>query len=230
MRNTLECKKNFSCVSENKLSIDTEFLRYELIYPKIIIYPKFIYHNDYDKHKIQKINEIIYNDMISFKQNIEKEAEEYEKNYNKENIKYQYEGYMNFKVNYDKNDIISITTEKYEFTGGAHGMTYLVGYNYNLKTGEEIKLQDLFKKGVDYKTIINSSIKKAINQNEELFFKGNEGFKGISDNQKFYISNDGIIIYFDIYEIAPYYVSIPKFKLSFREFKKYLNIDYICIE
>ena len=33
----------------------------------------------------------------------------------------------------------------------------------------------------------------------------------------------GIVIYFGLYEIAPYYVGIPKFKLKFDEFNKYLN-------
>jgi hypothetical protein len=229
MRESFNCKINHSCVSENKLTKETEFLKYDINYPKIILYPKFIYHNDYDKYIIKRINKKIYKDTIIFKTSIEKQAYEYEQNYNKEDFKYQYEGYMDFKVNYDKNDIISITTEKYIFTGGAHGMTYLVSYNYNLKTGDEIKLKDLFKKSIDYKDIINNFIKESIKKNEDLYFKGDEGFKGISDNQKFYIINDGIVVYFDLYEIAPYYVSIPKFKLPFIEFKKYLNQKYICI-
>ena len=39
------------------------------------------------------------------------------------------------------------------------------------------------------------------------------------------IDEDGIVIYFGLYEIAPYYIGIPKFKLKFDEFNKYLNYN-----
>ena len=106
---------------------------------------------------------------------------------------------------------------KYEFTGGAHGMTYLDDYNYNLLTGDRLILKDMFKSGVNYDEIINNFIASEINNNPEI--------KGISENQPFYIDEDGIVIYFGLYEIAPYYVGIPKFKLKFDEFSQYLNYN-----
>ena len=39
------------------------------------------------------------------------------------------------------------------YTGGAHGLTTKVSYNYNLKTGKELKLKDLFKEGFDLSLI-----------------------------------------------------------------------------
>ncbi|WP_122638857.1 RsiV family protein [Romboutsia sp. Marseille-P6047] len=82
----------------------------------------------------------------------------------------------------------------------------------------------MFKKDVDYKKVINDYINSEINKNKELYFTGKEGFNGISDNQDFYIEDDGIVIYFQVYDIAPYYVGIPKFKIDNNQFKKYLNI------
>ena len=73
--------------------------------------------------------------------------------------------------------------------------------------------------------IVNNFIKEDINNKPENYFKGDEGFKGISENQPFYIDEDGIVIYFGLYEIAPYYIGIPKFKLKFDEFNKYLNYN-----
>ena len=64
----------------------------------------------------------------------------------------------------------------------------------------------MFKPGVDYKEIVNNFITEEINNNPEIYFKGDEGFKRISENQSFYIDEDGIVIYFGLYEIAPYYV------------------------
>ena len=51
---------------------------------------------------------------------------------NENYIKYQFEVYINSYITYNRNGIISIVIIKYEFNGGAHGMTYLNNYNYNL--------------------------------------------------------------------------------------------------
>ncbi|MBQ3422599.1 MAG: DUF3298 domain-containing protein, partial [Romboutsia sp.] len=129
------------------------------------------------------------------------------------------------EVTYDRNNIMSIAITKYQFTGGAHGMTYLDTYNYNLLNGDRLTLEHMFKPGVDYKEIVNKFITEEINDNPEEYFKGDERFKGIGENQPFYIDEDGIVVYFGLYEIAPYYVGMPKFKLKFDEFDKYLNYN-----
>ena len=102
-------------------------------------------------------------------------------------------------------------------------MTYLNNYNYNLLAGDKLRLKYIFKEEVNYEEIVNDFITEEINNNPDIYFKDDEGFKGISENQPFYIDDDGIVIYFGWYEIAPYYVGIPKFKLKFDEFNKYLD-------
>ena len=181
---------------------------------------------------IININNEICEDVMEFKNSVKKQAIAYKKLYteklsksDEDYVKYQYEVYINNEVTYDRNNIISIVMTKYEFTGGAHGMTYLDAYNYNLLTGDRLTLKDMFKPGVDYEEIVNNFIKEEINNKPENYFKGDEGFKGISENQPFYIDEDGIVIYFGLYEIDPYYIGIPKFKLKFDEFNKYLNYN-----
>lgn len=229
MDDKLSCKSNNSCVSEYSLKRETEFLKYEINYPKILIYPKYIYNNGYDKYIIQSINKIMYDDVIKFRDNLKSQALRYEQGYKEGQFKFKYEGYSNFNLTYDKNDLISIPIDFYEFTGGAHGMTYLKAYNYSLTTGKEILLNDLFNNIIDYKKIINTYIETYIKENKDLFFKGEEGFKGIKNNQNYYITNDSLVVYFKIYEIAPYYVSIPKFKIPLKGIEDYLNSEYICI-
>ena len=36
-------------------------------------------------------------------------------------------------------------------------------------------------------------------------------FNKIKNNQKFYIKDDSIVIFFDLYEIAPYVAGVPEF-------------------
>ena len=45
------------------------------------------------------------------------------------------------------------------------------------------------------------------------------GFKTIDDNQPFYLTDGGLVVYFGQYEIAPYYVGIPEFKIPFSRLK-----------
>lgn len=41
-------------------------------------------------------------------------------------------------------DVVSITFNIYNYTGGAHGQIYIIVLNYDLKTGKELTLADLF--------------------------------------------------------------------------------------
>lgn len=219
----LDSRENYSYVAQVNICKTSEFFKYNMTYPVLKLYDKYVYHDMYDRQIIININNEICEDVMEFKNSVKKQAIAYKKLYtekisktDEDYFKYQYEVYVNNEVTYDRDNIISIVMTKYEFTGGAHGMTYLDDYNYNLLTGDRLILKDMFKSGVNYDEIIN---------NPEIYFKGDEGFKGISENQPFYIDEDGIVIYFGLYEIAPYYVGIPKFKLRFDEFSQYLNYN-----
>ena len=50
----------------------------------------------------------------------------------------------------------------------------------------------------------------------------------IPDAQSFYITDDGIVIYFGLDEIAPSQFGIPKFKMSFSKFAPYINSRFYC--
>ncbi|MCR8743825.1 DUF3298 and DUF4163 domain-containing protein [Romboutsia lituseburensis] len=220
---TIEMKK----IDENK-----EFFKSDIHYPNLKIKNKYLDDKNSNIKFIENINEAISNYIDDFKKKIEEESKEYEKQYKTifykakdQYVKYQYEAYSDYQVTYNKNNLISIPIKLYEFTGGAHGMSYLKSFNYDLENKKELKLKDLFKENVNYKKIVNKFINDEISKNKDIYFTGDEGFKGISDNQSFYIDNEGIVVYFGLYEIAPYYVGIPKFKLTWDEFGKYLKYN-----
>jgi hypothetical protein len=133
----------------------------------------------------------------------------------------QYNATTAYKVAYNQNGLLSVTVDYYQFTGGAHGGTERKPYNYNLETGKELTLQDLFKAGVNYKQILNQEIADQIKANPEggYFAQPDLEFKTIDDSQPFYLTDGGLVIYFAQYEIAPYYVGIPEFKISFSLFR-----------
>lgn len=214
-----------------KIAEESEFFKAHIKYPYIQIKEKY---KDKEKENIKIINKInneIYDYIVDFKNNIKKQSLEYEKDYensykNKSLPKFVYEAYSEYNVTYDKDNLISIPVLTYEFTGGAHGMSVLKSFNYNLKNGEELKLSNIFNDNVDYKSLINTYVKREIEENKDLYFMGKEGFKGISDDQGFYLENDRLIIYFQLYEIAPYYIGIPKFEIPLNEIKDEIKMPY----
>ena len=52
-------------------------------------------------------------------------------------------------------------------------------------------------------------------------------FYSIKDNQKFYIQDKSIVIFFDLYEIAPYAAGIPEFPIDIEKIKDNLQNKYI---
>jgi len=118
-----------------------------------------------------------------------------------------------YVTTFNRNGILSITTTLYRYTGGAHGMTVRRSYNYDLKTGQQMTLKDVFGPETDYKQIINQEIRKQIEQRKQDFFE--DEFKSITDRQNFYLEDKNLVIYFDLYEIAPYSTGIPEFRIAY---------------
>lgn len=216
-------------IQSRKIVEENEFFKAQIKYPYFQIKEKYKDRQKENIKTINKINSQIYNYVLNFKNNIEEQSLKYKKEYESSHKdlslpKFLYEAYSEYDVTYDRDNLISIPLLTYEFTGGAHGMSVLKSFNYNLKNGEELKLSNIFNDNVDYKNIINTYIKKDIEKNKDLYFTGKDGFKGIDDNQEFYLENDKLVVYFQLYEIAPYYVGIPKFQIPFNEIKDEIKI------
>ena len=124
-----------------------------------------------------------------------------------------YQLYARYKVT-NNSDIISFYIDYYQFSGGAHGITNRIAYNVEKSTGNEIQLKDIFKDNYNYKDGINKEINRQISKDPDRYFTGKDGFNGIADNQNFYIKNNTVVIYFGLYEIAPYASGISEFIIS----------------
>ena len=135
-----------------------------------------------------------------------------------------YQLYSRYKVTNGQN-VTSFYIDYYQFTGGAHGITSRLSYNVDNANGKELNLNDLFKNGYDYKSVINLEIANAIERDKDKYFTGKDGFNGIKENQAFYIDRGNVVIYFDIYEIAPYVTGIPEFYIPVEKFDQ-RNMKY----
>lgn len=158
---------------------------------------------------------IINNKIIKWTENWMNEVKQIADEYFKGNPAplMPYQLYARYKVT-NNSGITSFYIDYYQFSGGAHGITTRISYNVEKSTGKELELKDVFKDNFKYKDVINKEINRQISKDPDRYFIGKDGFNGIVDNQSFYIKNNTIVIYFGLYDIAPYAAGIPEFIIS----------------
>jgi len=120
--------------------------------------------------------------------------------------------------------ILSISIEMYWFSGGAHGMTVLKSVTFDVATGRIYRLQDLFKENSDYVKRLTDIIKRQIQERDVPVIVD---FTSIEPDQDFYIENATLVIYFQLYELAPYAYGFPTFKIPTQEIEDILRKDLI---
>ena len=180
-----------------------------------VVIPEIKYLNNVDKEN--EINLNISNNTAKWIRGVE----EITKEYFQDGIQtlFPYEANSRYKVVRNDKKFISLYIDYYQFTGGAHGITNRVAYTIDMKTDDILLLNDLFKDGFNYKKVINGEIKKQISKNKDMYFDEGTIFKGIKEDEKFYIDRSNLVIYFNQYEIAPYSAGIIGFSIPISLFK-----------
>jgi hypothetical protein len=133
---------------------------------------------------------------------------------------------MTFQAGYDvfRNDdrIVSIMQKLYQFTGGAHGMSHVMTSTIDLQAGCELKLADLFTTDKDYLGKLNEAVRQANVTRKYPAW----GFKGIHPDSLYYLSDEGIVLIFQPYEIAPYSEGIVKILVTYQDVADILRAEY----
>ncbi len=119
-----------------------------------------------------------------------------------------------YHIRTNENGFLSISIEMYWFAGGAHGMTVLKSVTFNLGTGSIYRLEDLFKENVNYVKPLSDIIKRQIREKNIPLIVD---FTEIKPDQDFYIENRTLMIYFQLYELAPYVYGFITFPIPTRE-------------
>lgn len=172
-----------------------------------------------DKAVADKLNAVIMADVNT----AQKEAQDNIKEYGTYESPNKFETYFNYRVTYQKGDMLSVVLNDYQYYGGAHGSDRQISHTFDLKTGAEYKLDDLMKSGSGYKDYINKCVKADITKSD-LAGAQLTVFESIADNQSYYLSDKGIVVYFQQYEYFPYAAGIVEFTLPYADLSEYLNL------
>lgn len=131
----------------------------------------------------------------------------------------------NYEITYYNKNllVIKITGYDYPFCA-AHGMPVERYAHINLKTSSMYQLKDLFKSGSPYVKVISDIILDQIKGNNQYSsFLFPDEYHGIKADQPFFISEAGLNIYFNPYEIAAFAAGFPTFTIPFEELKDLIN-------
>lgn len=198
------------------------YYRGELILKYTISYPRIISNlYIYSTRKFNSFNRMI---ALSLKMYAEKDLfneskEIYEYNHSNSYPIMVYELNYDFEITYNDNFILSLFSNEYIFTGGAHGSTVRKSQNWDMKLGEQFKLDSVFKDDPNYLLFI---LRDIIRQIELQIEQGtNQYFDNycclvldtFNPNQFYLYDKNTIVIFFGQYDIAPYSSGISTFKI-----------------
>lgn len=109
------------------------------------------------------------------------------------------------------------------YQGAGSGFEWNYFYTIDLKTGERLKLKDIFKEGADYIMPISDNIKlqmqKQMDADENVYYWLNDeieewNFKSITDETSFYLNEKGnVVICFNEGDVAPMYMGTVSFEI-----------------
>lgn len=124
---------------------------------------------------------------------------------------------LSYDVHTDKNGILSVTNYEYYDLGGAHPNTERSSKTFDLKNAKELALSDVVKGDADeIHTMVYDVFVKYFEENYEGFSEETaEKIDEEADNVKFYLTDDSLVLYFDVYQVGPYAMQYPTVELSY---------------
>lgn len=193
---------------------------YEPIINKNIIINEFTPHQINININYPEISQaVIDNHIAIWAKNLSSNFVNNIKDIEKNDTKYTLEA--SYQVHRPSQFIISIVFTVGMYTGGAHGNTEIICLNYNLKTGKLLVLDEIFDDLKAALTIMSEfSYKKLQIELGEYFDEEmlKDGTSPIIENYAtLSLVPEGINIYFQHYQVAPYAAGIKKVFMSLEE-------------
>lgn len=121
-------------------------------------------------------------------------------------------------------NLVSLWIMLQNYSGGAHGLYWVEPYTFNPATGEIYHFSDLFRDGRASAALVTERIIKEIGNDPGRYFPSAiEGAKRYGDDLPYYINGNRLVVFFPLYEIAPYAAGISFFDFDAEELKSILK-------
>ena len=125
---------------------------------------------------------------------------------------------------YESPEVVTISLNVYSYTGGAHGNDKIILLNIDPESGNALSNEDLIKDLNEFKKLSEIYFKEALNQDNkgltmEDYFYG----EAFHLPQNIGYSDDGLIMLYNVYEIASYAQGYTEFVIPFDVAENYLK-------
>ncbi len=206
-------------VGTKKQEGKTDYFHYQLNIPTF----------DHIKNKgfEKKLNSYYETNILSFKKKLEAEAKKYyDAAEQTPTTLHPYVAQVDYKVTLRKPSLVSLYISYYQYTGGAHGMYEWKANTFDIDKKKELSLADLFQQDSKFIDIIKQEIKRQINQDSGKFFPDAAALVDKATTFKFFLEPEHIVLYYPLYEIAPYASGIPTFRIPYTLLENDLKSNY----
>ncbi|PWH83758.1 DUF3298/DUF4163 domain-containing protein [Algibacter marinivivus] len=128
-----------------------------------------------------------------------------------------WEAQIDGEIIHQSSELISIALTSYTNTGGAHGILNISFLNFDSKTGQSLKNNQLFSDVDAFKEVAKPYFNKVLTEKNIIL-----------DNTLFQLpanigyTEDGIVLLYNTYEVAPYSDGIIEFAIPYDEVEDYL--------
>ena len=131
-----------------------------------------------------------------------------------------WEAQIDGEVIFQSADIITVSLTSYVNTGGAHGILQITLLNFDAQSGKRLSNTDLVNDMEGFKTAIKPYFDNAIEDKNTLFEPDNFTLPA---NMGY--SEEGLLMLYNVYEIAPYSSGIIDFTVPFENVDGFLVFD-----
>ena len=133
--------------------------------------------------------------------------------------------------------VISIVYDDYYYTGGAHGIYFSRGYNFDAQTGEKITLDQLSKNSEKFKSLLvdamvsmaksDENISGRIDVSSTVNYSAAETFSKLLRDGSWYFTNEGLRVFSDVYELGTYAQGEVVFDIPYEKLAGEINEKYL---
>lgn len=136
---------------------------------------------------------------------------------------------ISMEVVYNENSLLTLRFDKYGYTGGAHGVNITRYRVFDLRKQSPLDISAVFVR--DFEEKLNKILEKKLRKLNGIVADEalrTSGFlvDSIVYNDNFYVNNDGIGFYYNVYEIASYATGPTELFCTFYELNEILRPDH----
>ena len=131
------------------------------------------------------------------------------------------------EVKFNKKNLLSIVLESYEYTSGLNGSSARCAVTTDVSEEKQIMLCDLFCDD-EYRDLLNARLEK-LSLSEEYSDIWEKPTITEAQNESFYLSDNGLVIYYQPYELSYYSRGFVEFTIPYSDLYGYLKPEYALL-